>query len=291
LLRELFVPLLAIAIYVTIISWLDLQYHLEEYNFPSAIVTLLGTVIGLVLAFRTNSSYARWWEARTLWGAIVNDSRTWTRQLIVFPIEQDDTESVATITRRMSLRQAAWCYALSRSLRGQDPMTDLVTLIDTEEAESYRDIQNIPNALLLRQARDLRSLRIRDSVEIYQFVELERTLLRLTNAMGGCERIKNTPFPQTYSRMVHGMIYTFALFLPFGLLDVPALGLAVTGLTLSCGFLMIERVAIYLQDPFSNRPSDTPMLALSRTIEINIRQMLGDTDLPQKMQPIDGVLS
>lgn len=287
---ETLLPLLPIAAYVLFVSLLDLQYHLEEYNFPIAIVTVLGTVIGLVLAFRTNSSYSRWWEARIIWGSIVNDSRTWTRQLLEFSdIENDQDELSATI-RRMSLRQAAWCYALSRNLRGQDPTKDLSGLAGDGEMESFRSSQNIPNEILLRQARELRALSSGGHIELYQFVELERTLTRLTNSMGGCERIKNTPFPQTYSRMVHGLIYLFALFLPFGLFSVPSVGLVLTALSLSFGFLLIEKVAIYLQDPFSNRPSDTPMLALSRTIEINIKQMLGDTTVPNKLEPVDGVL-
>jgi putative membrane protein len=287
---ETLFPLLPIAVYVLFISLLDLQYHLEDYNFPIAIVTVLGTVIGLVLAFRTNSSYSRWWEARIIWGSIVNDSRTWTRQLLEFSDIDDDQDEVNSTIRRMSLRQAAWCYALSRDLRAQDATTDLSGLAGEEEIESLRSSQNIPNEILLRQARELRALSSGGHIELYQFVELERTLTRLTNSMGGCERIKNTPFPQTYSRMVHGLIYLLAIFLPFGLFNVPSVGLVLTALSLSFGFLLIEKVAIYLQDPFSNRPSDTPMLALSRTIEINIKQMLGDTTVPNKLEPVDGVL-
>ncbi len=143
-------------------------------------------------------------------------------------------------------------------------MTDLIQLVEADEIESYRGSQNVPNEMLLRQARDLRALSKSNNVELYQFVELERTLVRLTNSMGGCERIKNTPFPESYSLVLHGMIYAFASFLPFGLLNVPAFGIVLTALTLSFGFLMIERVAIYLQDPFSNRPSDTSMLANGR---------------------------
>lgn len=283
-------PLIPAVGYVLCVTWLDLQYHLESYNFPVPIVTVLGTVIGLVLAFRTNSAYGRWWEARTLWGAVVNDSRTWTRQLLEFCSAGDNaTETQATI-RRMSLRQAAWCFALSRNLRREDPTRDLFGLVGDDEIESYLPSQNIPNEILLRQARDLRKLAEDQKIELYQFVELERTLTRLTNSMGGCERIKNTPFPPSYSRMVHGMIYVFAVFLPFGLVNVPAIGLIVTALMLSFGFMLIEQVAIFLQNPFDNLPSDTPMLALSRTIEINIKQMLGDTELPKKMEPVGGVL-
>lgn len=127
-------------------------------------------------------------------------------------------------------------------------------------------------------------------LELFQFIELEKTLTRLTNSMGGCERIKNTIFPTSYGRMVHALNYIFVAILPFGLVNVPAVGLVLTSMTLAFVFLFIEQVSVYLQDPFSNRPSDTPMLALSRTIEINIKQMLGDDDLPPLLTPEDGVL-
>lgn len=282
-------PLLPIAAYAFGISLLDLQYHLEDYNFPVTIVTLVGTVIGLLLAFRTNSAYGRWWEARIIWGSIVNDSRTWTRQLLEFSDCGDHQSEADPAIRQMALRQAAWCYALSRNLRGQNALKDLAGLSSAEEIESWGSSQNVPNEMLLCQAKELRALYNEQQLELYQFVELERTLTRLTDSMGACERIKNTPFPQSYSRMVDGMIYSFALFLPFGLVKVPAVGLVLTAVVIPFGFLLIEKVAVYLQDPFSNRPSDTPMLTLSRTIEIDIKQMLGDTDLPSKLEPVDGV--
>ena len=238
--------MLPIVTYVLVISWLDLQYHLEDFEFPVSIVTVLGTVIGLLLAFRTNSSYGRWWEARTIWGAIVNDSRTWMRQLLEFSRTGDDQEETQAIIRKMALRQAAWCFALGRTLRGQDPTTELADLIDQDETDSYRSSQNVPNDILLRQAIDLRKLADGNQIDAYQFVELERTLVRLTNSMGGCERIKNTPFPASYGRMVHGMIYGFAAFLPFGLVNVPVFGLVVTSLMLSLGPLSIRsRISRY----------------------------------------------
>jgi putative membrane protein len=287
---ELSLHLVPILVYVLMVCGLDLQFHLEQFNFPVSIVGILGTVIGLLLAFRTNSCYDRWWEARTLWGAIVNDSRTWVRQLIEFIQVQDNDSSSDPDLHRMAFRQIAWCHALTRNLRDQDPTTDLATFVDDAEIDSFQSNRNIPNDLLLKQAIDLRKLYEANRIEIFQFVELEKTLSRLTNSMGGCERIKNTVFPTTYSRVVHGSIYVFVFFLPFGLVNVPAVGLVVTSLILSFAFLMIDRISTYLQDPFSNRPSDTPMLGLSRTIEINIKQMLGKQDLPQPLAPEDGVL-
>ncbi len=290
LISELVVHLVPILIYIGIISALDYQYHLEEFHFPLTIVGILGTVIGLLLAFRTNSSYDRWWEARILWGAIVNDSRTWTRQLLEFtPVENTDEARQEKINS-MAYRQIAWCYALARSLRKQNVEEDLPCFLNAKEIEGYRSSQNIPNDLLLKQAGELRQFYRDGSLELFQFVELEKTLTRLTNSMGGCERIKNTTFPKSYSLLVHLLIYVFVMFLPFGLVEVPAIGLIITSIILAFAFLLIERVSIYLQDPFNARSSDTPMLALSRTIEINIRQMLRETDLPEAKQPIDGVL-
>ncbi len=175
ILCELWLAMLPIVAYVLVISWLDLQFHLEEYNFPLSIVMVLGTVISLLLAFRTNSSYDRWWEARTLWGAIVNDSRSLVRQLLEFSASGDDRQQTEQTLRRMAYRQAGWCYALSRNLRGQDPITDLENLIEPGEIRSYQSSKNVPNDILHRQAKELRKLSDDQRLELYQFVELERT--------------------------------------------------------------------------------------------------------------------
>lgn len=279
-----------ITIYIGVISYLDLLYHYEQFNLPVTMVTVPGTVIGLLLAFRTNSCYGRWWEARILWGAIVNDSRTWVRQLLEFFHDAEASAEEDPRIRLMAYRQIAWCYALTRSLRKQEPCVDIEPLVGSEEIEQLSTHNNVPNAILLSQGKMLRELYEQDKLGTYEKVELERTLTRLTNSMGGCERIKNTTFPTSYSHLVSLLIYLFILLLPFGLADMPPLGLFFTALSLALGFLAIDRTADFLQDPFENLPSDTPMLALSRTIEINIKQMLGDAEIPEKLTPVDGVL-
>ncbi|MGI9428367.1 MAG: bestrophin family protein, partial [Bythopirellula sp.] len=279
-----------IALYIAIISYLDLLYHFEKFNFPVAVVAIPGTVIGLLLAFRTNSCYGRWWEARILWGAIVNDSRTWVRQLMEFLSLQRESGEPDPDIRVMAYRQIAWCYALTRTLRRQDPLAETEQFLETTEIEQLKTHDNVPNAMLLSQAETLRKFHSQGKLETYQFVELERTLTRLTDSMGGCERIKNTTFPTSYSRLVSFLIYLFTIYLPFGLAAMPPLGLFFTAATLALAFLVIDRAADFLQDPFENLPTDTPMQSLSRIIEINIKQMLGETDLPEKFSPSDGVL-
>lgn len=285
--RELWRHFLAVVIYVSVIEALDMRYGWKDSAFPLPVVAIMGTVIGLLLGFRTNSCYGRWWEARILWGAIVNDSRTWTRQLLEFTRSpQADCQTRIT---RMCHRQIAWCYSLSRSLRGQNATQDLVTLLSEEEISAVSD-KHVPNLLLLRQGQELRELREQGQLETFEFVELEKTLLRLTNAMGGCERIRNTTFPRSYTRIINLLIYLFVTCLPFGLVELPWFGLVSVSISFAFAFLMVDRVSIFLQDPFSNRPSDTPTQGLSRTIEINIREMLGETNLPEKHEPVKGVL-
>lgn len=288
ILAELWVQLLPVTGYIVVISLLDLQFHFEEVAFPFSVLAVLGTVIGLLLAFRTNSAYARWWEARILWGAIVNDSRSWTRQVMAFQSTQPEPGD--ELVREMVYRQAAWCFALARFLRKQDELQDLSPFLSEEDMKECGTSKHVPNTLLQQQTRRMYELRDQGKLDSYSFIELERTLVRLTNSMGGCERIRNTPFPRSYSRIVDGMMFVFVILLPFGLTDMPAPALIATAIILSFAFLLVDRLAIFLQDPFSNRPSDTPVLALSRNIEINLRQMIGETELPEKIEPVRGVL-
>ena len=305
--RELWRHFTAVALYVSVIEYLDIRYEWKENAFPLPVIAIMGTVIGLLLAFRTNSCYGRWWEARILWGAIVNDSRTWTRQLIEFAsstdleatdleatdLEATDLEATHAETQmvvtRMCHRQIAWCYSLSRSLRGQEPTQDLANLLTETEIQTISE-KHVPNLLLLSQGQELRALKQQGYIETFEFIELEKTLTRLTNAMGGCERIRNTTFPRSYTRIINLLIYLFVVCLPFGLVTLPWFGLVSTSISFAFAFLMVDRVSIFLQDPFSNRPSDTPTRSLSRTIEINIREMLGETDLPDKINPVNGIL-
>lgn len=284
---ELWRHFIAVILYVSAIEALDIRYDWKDSAFPLPVIAIMGTVIGLLLAFRTNSCYGRWWEARILWGAIVNDSRTWTRQLLEFTASAD-TNRQTTLTR-LCHRQIAWCYSLSRTLRGQDATQDIGTLLTEQEICEIRE-KHVPNLLLLRQGQELRALKEQGHLQTFEFIELEKTLLRLTNAMGGCERIRNTTFPRSYTRIINLLIYLFVICLPFGLVDLPWFGLVSTSISFAFAFLMIDRVSIFLQDPFSNRPSDTPTQSLSRTIDINIREMLGETNLPEKRKPVNGIL-
>jgi len=259
---------------------------------PVAIPAMLGTALSILLGFRTNSAYDRWWEARKIWGAIVNDSRTFARQvlsLFKLPAGAERVE-MSAMQREMIYRQIAWNYVLARSLRRQDPFPDVEAMLASDEIDALRTQDNQANALLQTQANRLRDALQLGYLDTFRFLPAESTLTRMCDHMGMCERIKNTVFPAHYSFLVTRIIWLFFLLLPSGLVaslgwvTVPvAFGIAVV-------FWLIEAMSGAIQDPFENASTDTPMLALSRTIEINLRQQLRETELPEKIQPVDGVL-
>ncbi len=262
--------ILLIVFFAVFIGFLDSMSGLKDITLPLSIPSLIGTVLSLLLAFRTSQSYERWWEARIIWGAIVNDSRTLIRQLIHFMPEGSETE-----VKGFANRQIIWAYALGESLRRLPFSEKVCHYLDTHQIEAI----NIPNALLDLHMYQLRHLVKKGQVSEFRQIQLDSTLARLCDSMGKCERIKNTVFPRSYSMLLHVIIYLFAVLLPFGLDDSQLVIEIILTILFPTMFIAIEKTAILMQDPFENSPVDTPMTTLAQTIEVNIGQMLHEKDL------------
>ena len=129
-------------------------------------------------------------------------------------------------------------------------------------------------ALLELQGFDLRNAHKLEWINTYQQVEMDKTLTRFSNHMGGCERIKNTIFPATYSVYIHFALVLFIMLLPFGLIEFFGIVEVPLVIAISCSFFLIEKMAIHLQDPFENKPTDTPTTTISKNIERDVKQML-----------------
>ena len=142
--------------------------------------------------------------------------------------------------------------------------------------EHIKNYDNVPVALLELQAMDLRSAYKLGWINEFQQVAIDETLTRFSNQMGGCERIKNTVFPATYSVYIHFSVCLFVLLLPFGLIEFFGVVEVPLVIAIASSFFLIESMAIHLQDPFENKPTDTPTTTISRTIERDIKQMLKD---------------
>ena len=263
-----------VAVYAILIAIIYNNFHFTRISIPIAVPTILGTVISLLLAFKSNQAYDRWWEARTIWGAIVNDTRTLTRQLLTFVDTPYGEAEQKAFCERVAKRQIAWCYSLSRHLRKQDPLFDLERLISAEDMEHIKKYDNIPLGLLELQGADLRNAFKLGWINEFQQIQIDETLVRFSNEMGGCERIKNTIFPATYSVYIHFSVLLFILLLPFGLIEFFGLVEIPLVIAIASSFFLIENMAIHLQDPFENKPTDTPTTTISRTIERDIKQML-----------------
>lgn len=267
------IQLIIIIFFAVAIGLLDMLPAFQKISLPLSVPAMVGTAVSVLLAFRTAQSYERWWEARTVWGAIVNDSRTFMRQIIQF-IPEDRMSTV----KEFAKRQIIWTYALGESLRRQEFSPEVQAYLHVYDIKAA----NIPNCLLDQHSADIKKLADDYLISDIQQVQLNETLARLCDSMGKCERIKNTVFPRSYSLLVHTLIYVFAAILPFGLDDAQlAVEIAAT-ILIPTLFVSIEKTAILMQDPFENTPLDTPVTSLAQTIEINIRQMSGETNIPAK---------
>lgn len=250
-------------------------------DLPVTIAAFLGTAISLILSFKLNQTYDRWWEARKVWGAVVNDSRSLVRQVLSFTSGAPDDDGVLTkLVHGVARRQIAWCYCLGQSLRGRDWRTYTVDHIDSGEVAVLERHDNRPVALLQLHADALSALESRGAISDYQRVALDDTLTRLTDSMGKAERIRNTVFPKTYRLFLKAFIYVFITILSVSLSEVEGYWEILVTTAISTPFLLLERTSRQMQDPFADQPTDTPVTAIARTVEINIRQLLGDKNVP-----------
>lgn len=278
--RKVWRPALAVLVISILVEAALELYRFYVPDIPATIPAFLGTAISLILSFKLNQSYDRWWEARKIWGAIVNDSRSLVRQALSFP-----TGEAADVVRRIAHRQIAWCYCLGQSLRGLSWEERAVEHLSSEEANDIRPHSNKALALLQRHADDLSELSRRGSLTEYQRVAMDDTLRRLTDWMGMAERIRSTVFPETYRIFLHVFIYVFITLLSVSLAEVQGAWQITITTMISIPFFLLERTATHMQDPFANRPTDTAMTAIARTIEINILQVLGEANVPEPLAP------
>ena len=252
-------------------------FHFTDLAIPLSIPMIMGTVISLLLAFRSNQAYDRWWEARTIWGAIVNDSRSLARQITTFIHAPEQDEQTHFFRSRFIKRQIAWCHSLSRSLRGQESTNGIEKFLSRSDMQHIRNFSNSPMAILEIHGQELQKALRSGIINEYQQVAIDTTLSRLSDAMGKCERIKHTIFPSTYSLYIHFSLLFFFLLLPFAVVDFFGYMSIPVVMAISAVFFLIEKMAIHLQDPFENKPTDTPMTAICFTIERDLKQIINDS--------------
>lgn len=281
-------------------------------SLPWQPISILGIAVAFYLGFKNNSSYDRTWEARKIWGGIVNYSRSFGTAVITMIDNKEDQ-------KRIIYRHIAWLTALRYQLRLSRPWEhidereniyfedicneyhnglgeELMHFISKEEFESLKSKSNIAAQLLLHQNKEFEKLAKEGRLTEYKQVRLHELTGFLYDEQGRSERIKNFPFPRQYASTALWLNYVFAALIPFGILDFFAetgnmiwMSIPFSGLLIWV-FCLMEKIGDYSENPFEGTYNDVPITSISRSIEIDLREMINDDNIPQPVKEVHGFL-
>ncbi|MEZ4775206.1 MAG: bestrophin family ion channel [Bacteroidia bacterium] len=314
---------------------LALFYQMDyiAFSIPWLPMSVIGTAVAFYAGFKNNQAYDRMWEARKIWGGIVNTSRAWGMYVDgfvtnYFTENKKTKEEILEIKQRLIYRHIAWLYALrsqllvstswehasqggllgARAKYYQNKFgvglidddvtrTELKQFLPRDEYERLVNNVNTATQIINEQSRDLAALREDNMIEDFRHMEMTQVLYHLYEHQGKCERIKKFPLPRQYAYMSRIFVGIFIFLLPFSMIpELIKLGewgfwlsIPITALV-GWVYIMMEVVGDYTENPFMGMANDIPMLSLCRTIEIDLREMLREKDLPPGIQAKDGVL-
>jgi putative membrane protein len=262
---------------------------------PGVPLSVFGTVIGVITGFRNASAYSRWWEARIIWGALVNNSRSLAREVLTMIATQRPDlapeRDLDETKRRLVLLQIAYVHALRNHLRRTPVWPDLTGLIPEQDIDYLKCQDNIPLAIQQMQAEIISQCKQLGWIDEIRWATLDRTLSSLMDCQGASERIKNTPMPRIYDYFIRLFITTYCILLPVGMVASLGLWTPIGSALVGFMFLSLDRIGRDLETSFENLPQDVPLSAISRTVEINLKQMIGENSIPEPLVAVDGVLS
>lgn len=309
--------------------------YLPNYwiSVPWLPISIIGTAVAFYIGFKNNSSYDRLWEARKIWGAIVNGSRAWGSNIRGYVTNQflpkgKSLGELHTIRQKLIYRHIGWLYALRSQLLVPAPwehinqgkhirsMTrkrmerfgtalsydgvtekELKEFLPEDELEQMINYKNTATQIIDKQSQELTELRSKDLIDDFRHMELQKLLNDFYIQQGKCERIKKFPLPRQYGSMSFIFVGIFIFLLPLGMVSEfakigdSAIWLSVP-FTVLIGwvYVVMELVGDYSENPFEGMGNDIPMLSLCRTIEIDLKEMLGETILPPVIEAKNGIL-
>lgn len=266
------------------VVWTHGQLGNLKLTLTSVPFSLIGVAIAIFMGFRNNASYERFWEARKIWGALLNDCRSLARQVMTLG------DFTPQEKRRLIYGIAAFVHALRHQLRDSDPTEDLKRLIPAEDFERVKTAAYKPAVVLALLGEWFAEARRGGRLDPILVPAIESNLSGLSHELGACERIANTPIPYTYSVIIHRTIYLYCILLPFGLVDSIGLMTPLIVAFISYTFFALEALSDEIEEPFGFMPNDLALDALSTTIERTLRETLGEKDLPEPVKPHDFVL-
>ncbi|RYX83246.1 multidrug transporter [bacterium] len=288
-------------------------------------IATVGTAVAFITGFKNNTSYSRLWEARQVWGSIINGSRIWgvlTLDFITMPANSAEAEQIRSIQQRLFYRHLAWITTVRYQLREKRPWEnmqaqynveyrrnyhvpewegnleeELKALLDPLELAYILSKKNRATHLLTLQSRELRELVEKGYLTEYRQCQMEERIAEFYNDQGRCERIKNFPYPRQFATLNLFFVWLFIILVPFGMLqEFQKIGGGYVWLTIPSSiiaawvFHTMDKIGESSENPFEGGPNDVPITSMSRTIEIDLREMLNETDIPAPTQATNNIL-
>ncbi|MFC3414960.1 bestrophin family protein [Algoriphagus hitonicola] len=287
------------------------------FSLPWQPISVIGIAVAFFLGFKNNSSYDRAWEARKIWGAVINESRTFATAILSIPdpwVKEEWKQS-------MIYRHLAWVLALKHAMRKgkswehngpteklvftphfqkecQDGVVpEIQRYLNPVELDILLRYTNLPTQLLKNQSLELEKIHLEDKLSDYKQVYLHGLIGKLYDLQGKSERIKNFPFPRQYASTGLWITYIFCMLIPFGLLDIFGktsdlhywLTVPFSAIIIWV-FLLVDRIGDYSENPFEAAYNDVPISSISRGIEIDLLEMLDEKDIPPPYPVENGFL-
>lgn len=295
-----------------------ISFFLDKQIFiPWSPTGIIGIGVAFYLGFKNNSSYDRTWEARKIWGGIVNSSRAFGVAVVAFIQGKEEDR----VKKELIYRHIAWLTALRHQLRLSRPWEhienrikgayapevsedynekldkELEPYLDPAEIKSLEKVTNKATQILGIQSRRLQELRDKDYYDDFRHMEFHHHITSFYEDQGKSERIKNFPFPRQYASTALWMTFVFAAVVPFALLDIfrNSEGFSfwicpfISGLIIWVFFLM-EKIGDYSENPFEGTYNDVPITNIARGIEIDLREMIRDAHIPEPTKEKNGFL-
>jgi ion channel-forming bestrophin family protein len=275
---------------VCVSAYLFNEYVLHHYiQFPTIVPGVLGPALAFFIGFNNNQAYDRWWEARKIWGGLVNDSRTWARQIVEYTSGEgsESVEEISKIKKRAIYRHIAFLYALKDNLRGER-RREYRKYLDAEETNAVEKESNIHNAILSFQSKDLAYMKKSNWIDGFKFIELNKMIIQFCDWMGMSERIKNTVFPTTYTYYTRLFIWLFIISITFVFSDLVGGWSIFFGMLVGYVYIVMHTIGLAILNPFEPVPSGISLDQITRTIEINLLETLGDSDIPEPIKSVRG---
>lgn len=259
-----------------ILSLLVTYFHGIIFSFKiplnPAPLTLFGFVLALFLGFRNNVSYDRFWEGRKLWGALLNTARSLTRQAMTLKNIMNDNVSVHDFVHLLS----AFVFALKHQLRGTDANEDLKSRLNEDQLKIIVASKYKPAVIMRLLGEWVQKAKDENCLDSIQQARFDENFDKLSDILGGCERIVSTPIPYSYRVLLHRTVYIYCFLLPFGLVDSLGWFTPLIVVFVAYTFVAFEAIADEIEEPFGTDANDLALNSMCIMIDETIHEMVGE---------------